>query len=49
LRWAGLRHAQSVDLAALREASLERLADTLEAHMDLPALWAAAGLHQHIG
>ncbi|WP_423221917.1 cobyric acid synthase [Ideonella margarita] len=48
LRWAGLRHAQSVDLAALREASLERLADTLEAHMDLPALWAAAGLHKRI-
>ncbi|GAA0764174.1 cobyric acid synthase [Ideonella azotifigens] len=40
LRWAGLGQAAAVDLAALREASLERLADSLEASMDLPALWA---------
>ena len=30
LAWAGLGQAQAVDLGALREASLERLADTLE-------------------
>ena len=30
LRWAGLGDAQQVDLAALREASLERLADACQ-------------------
>jgi adenosylcobyric acid synthase len=30
--------AQAQDYAALREASLERLADTCEAHLDLAAL-----------
>ncbi|NDY91336.1 cobyric acid synthase [Ideonella livida] len=41
LAWAGLADAQrhAVDLAALREASLDRLADTLQAHLDLPGLW----------
>jgi len=38
LRWAGLADAQGVDLAALREASIERLADTLAEHLDLGAL-----------
>ncbi|NUO88666.1 MAG: cobyric acid synthase [Cupriavidus sp.] len=38
LRWAGLGQAQAVDLDALREASIERLADTMAAHLDLAAL-----------
>ena len=39
LRWAGLRGpVETVDLAALREASLDRLADCIEAHLDLPTL-----------
>lgn len=38
LAWAGLRAAGAVDLAALREASLERLADCLESSMALEAL-----------
>lgn len=38
LRWAGLRHAEGVDLDALREASIDRLADTMAAHLDLAAL-----------
>jgi adenosylcobyric acid synthase len=38
LAWAGLRTAGAVDLAALREASLERLADCLESCMNLEAL-----------
>jgi len=51
LRWAGLARAEGVDLAALREASLERLADTLAAHLDLAALFAplqtpAGGCHE---
>lgn len=39
LHWAGLRHAVSVDLAALREASLERLADSAERHLNLRPLF----------
>jgi len=34
LDWAGLEAAGGVDLAALRERSLERLADCLEANLD---------------
>jgi adenosylcobyric acid synthase len=45
LAWAGLdaqalAGAGSVDLAARREADLDRLADTIEAHIDLAALFA---------
>jgi adenosylcobyric acid synthase len=40
LRWAGLAGARGVDLAARREADLHRLADALEAHLDLPRLAA---------
>ncbi|MDI3514070.1 MAG: adenosylcobyric acid synthase [Rhodocyclaceae bacterium] len=41
LRWAGLAGAaQTVDLAARREADLDRLADAVEAHLDLTALFA---------
>jgi len=39
LAWAGVRDAQAQDYAALREASLERLADTCEAHLDLATLF----------
>ncbi|MFC0679886.1 cobyric acid synthase [Lysobacter korlensis] len=38
LRWAGLRDAQRLDMRALREASLERLADIVDAHLDTDAL-----------
>ena len=38
LRWAGLADAAAVDLNALRETSIERLADTLEQHLDLAQL-----------
>lgn len=45
LRWAGAgATVSSVDLGALRDASLDRLADTVEAALDLPALWRQAGL-----
>ena len=40
LHWAGLDGAQAVDLDALREGSIERLADTLAAHLDLGAMFA---------
>jgi adenosylcobyric acid synthase len=39
LVWAGLRDAPSIDMAALREASIERLADAIERHLDTDALW----------
>ncbi|MBN3763346.1 cobyric acid synthase [Burkholderia sp. Ac-20365] len=43
LAWAGLKDAQTIDYPALREASLERLADTLAEHLDLQRVWATVG------
>ncbi|HZZ13993.1 MAG TPA: cobyric acid synthase [Paraburkholderia sp.] len=43
LAWAGLSGADEIDFPALREASLDRLADTLAASLDLPKLFAAIG------
>jgi len=43
LRWAGLAAARMVDYPALREASLERLADTLAASLDLEKVFGAIG------
>jgi adenosylcobyric acid synthase len=40
LGWAGMPGASGVDLDALREASLERLADGVEEHLDLQAVFA---------
>lgn len=38
LEWAGLRDAAPLDINALREASLERLADAVEVHLDTARL-----------
>jgi adenosylcobyric acid synthase len=38
LAWAGLDRPQTRDYAAFREAAIERLADTVEAHLDTDAL-----------
>lgn len=38
LRWAGLNTEQRVDVAAIREQQIDRLADILEQHLDLPKL-----------
>lgn len=38
LRWAGLDNAAACDYAQIQEQSINRLADTLEAHMDIPFL-----------
>ncbi len=43
LAWAGLSDAEALDYPALREASLERLADTLARHVDMRRLFAALG------
>ena len=40
LAWAGLRAARAPDIHALREVAIERLADAVEAHLDLPRLLA---------
>lgn len=40
LTWAGLREVKSPDIGALREASIERLADTIAQHMDTDKLMA---------
>jgi adenosylcobyric acid synthase len=39
LAWAGLRDAPSIDMRALREASIDRVADAVERHLDTHALW----------
>ncbi len=38
LAWSGLNDAQLIDYHALRESSIERLADAVEAHLDLHRL-----------
>ena len=46
LRWAGLRDARGLDIQALREASIERLADAIDAHLDCEALLELLGGEQ---
>jgi adenosylcobyric acid synthase len=43
LAWAGVSDAERVDLSARRQADLDRLADSLEASLDLPRLAACFG------
>jgi adenosylcobyric acid synthase len=43
LSWAGMKGARGVNLPALREASLERLADCVEQTLDLKAVLACLG------
>ncbi|MBY4676035.1 cobyric acid synthase [Marinobacterium arenosum] len=38
LRWAGFSNSEGIDIHALREASLERLADCLEDRLDMAAI-----------
>lgn len=40
LAWAGARDLAAQDYNALREASLDRLADAFAEHLDLPRVWA---------
>jgi adenosylcobyric acid synthase len=44
LEWAGLRDAAAVDVQALREASIERLADAVEHHLDTAMLSRLLGI-----
>jgi adenosylcobyric acid synthase len=43
LAWAGVRDAATVDVQALREESIERLADAVENHLDTDALLQLIG------
>ncbi len=43
LRWAGLHDAEPLEIHALREASIERLADAVEKHLDAAALCRLLG------
>ena len=45
LRWAGLRDAVTLDVHALREASIERLADAVERHLDTRTLEQLLGMN----
>jgi adenosylcobyric acid synthase len=38
LRWAGLREPQKIDYVTVRERAIERLADTVESHLDIPRI-----------
>jgi adenosylcobyric acid synthase len=38
LRWMGLNNPQPLDYASVRECAIDRLADALESHLDLPSL-----------
>ena len=44
LRWAGLREPRKIDYRELRERAIERLADSLEAHLDLAVILRLLGL-----
>ncbi|KJG11033.1 cobyric acid synthase [Photobacterium kishitanii] len=39
LGWAGLEATQTPDFDQIREQGIDRIADTIEQHMDLAALW----------
>ncbi|MBI3779235.1 MAG: cobyric acid synthase, partial [Gammaproteobacteria bacterium] len=45
LAWAGMDTAQSPDYHALREASIDRLADAVEAHLDIPGIVRLLGIN----
>jgi adenosylcobyric acid synthase len=44
LHWAGLRDAVTVDVHALRETSIDRLADVIDEHLDTAALERLLGM-----
>lgn len=44
LEWAGLHPPRAFDYRALREQNLERLADALEAHLDMPRILQLLGV-----
>lgn len=49
LNWAGLHNAAACDYDALREATLERLADLVQTHLDTARLRALLGVEEKEG
>ena len=47
LRWAGLRDPQKIDYREVREGAIERLADSVEAHLDWGVILPLLGLDAH--
>jgi len=45
LKWAGLEQVQRVDYRARQEADINRLADAIEAHLDLDSVYEALNLN----
>ena len=43
LAWAGLAAPAAIDFASLREASLNRLADTLQQHLQIDRMFVKPG------
>lgn len=46
LRWAGLREPREIDYREVRERAIERLADSVAAHLDLSAILRLLGLEE---
>jgi adenosylcobyric acid synthase len=53
LKWAGLQDPKSIDYFAVREEAIERLADIVELHLDVPRILGLMGLaasgERHVG
>jgi adenosylcobyric acid synthase len=43
LRWAGLPEPRTIDYRTVREQAIERLADTIECHLDIEPILALLG------
>ena len=44
LTWAGMKQVETIDYHAIKERELERLADTMEQHLDMPSMLSAIQL-----
>ena len=46
LRWAGLREPLEMDYREIRERAIDRLADSVEEHLDMRAILRMLGLEE---
>jgi adenosylcobyric acid synthase len=46
LNWAGLKHTDSINPTAVQENTLNRLADMVEAHLDIDKIYSLLNLHK---
>jgi adenosylcobyric acid synthase len=49
LKWAGIRDPQKIDYAAVREAAIDRIADSVERHVDMVAILRLLNLAERGG